>query len=62
MSSRIISIILVLLMEINCPLCGTRGRLWHSNPDVFRCPNCSSIFSEFGMVLESEAEHLNLWT
>jgi len=48
-------------MENRCPLCGTPGKLWHKDPETFRCPNCSSIFSPFGMVLETENEHLNLW-
>lgn len=49
-------------MENRCPLCGTVGRLWHHDPETFRCPNCSSIFSPFGMVLETESEHINLWS
>lgn len=49
-------------MKNKCPLCGTPGKLWHKNPETFRCPNCMSIFSEFGMVLEVESENLNLWS
>jgi rubrerythrin len=48
-------------MDRRCPLCGTSGKLWHKDPAIFRCPNCSSIFSQFGMVIEKESEFLNLW-
>jgi rubredoxin len=48
-------------MDNRCPLCGTPGRMWNRTPQAFRCPNCSSIFSEFGMVLETENETFNLW-
>lgn len=48
-------------MDNICPLCGTRGRPWNREPKVFRCPHCSSIFSPYGMVLETENEYLNLW-
>jgi ribosomal protein L37AE/L43A len=41
-----------------CPVCGTDGRVWNRKPEVFQCPNCSSIFSPFGMVLETEKEDL----
>ena len=49
-------------MKNRCPLCGTVGKLWHKSPETFRCPNCMSIFSEFGMVLEVESERMNLWS
>ena len=48
-------------LEDRCPVCGTQGKLWHKNPKTFRCPNCMSIFSQFGMVLETETDHINLW-
>jgi rubrerythrin len=49
-------------MQSKCPMCGTPGSIWNRNPDVFRCPNCLAIFSEFGLVLESELEYQNLWS
>jgi hypothetical protein len=42
-------------------MCGTFGKLWKEDPNVFRCPNCASIFSEFGIVIEAEKEDLNFW-
>jgi hypothetical protein len=46
-----------------CPLCGTGGRRW-SEPGTFQCPNCSSIFSDFGVILETrkEEEEGNTWS
>ncbi|MBL7206222.1 MAG: hypothetical protein ISS36_01335 [Candidatus Aenigmarchaeota archaeon] len=38
----------------NCPFCGTKGKNWETDPDVFRCPQCSSIFSKFGVVAGRE--------
>lgn len=35
-----------------CPMCGTRGEEWKEN-GVFRCPNCSSIYSRFAVLAES---------
>jgi hypothetical protein len=49
-------------MKNRCPLCGTSGKVWNSNPEVFACPNCSAIFSEFGLVIESELEYPNIWS
>jgi len=44
-----------------CPLCGTSGKIWKKNPQVFICPNCKSIFSDFGLILESEKDVINIW-
>ena len=49
-------------MENNCPICGTPGRAWNKKPEAFKCPNCFSIFSEFGMIVEIENESMNLWS
>lgn len=49
-------------MDEKCPLCGTSGRSWHKDPVAFRCPNCFAIFSEFGLILESELEYPNFWS
>ncbi|MBI2676108.1 MAG: hypothetical protein HYX24_06630 [Candidatus Aenigmarchaeota archaeon] len=38
----------------SCPMCGTFGKMWNKAPEVFLCPNCSSLYSEFGLVLEPE--------
>jgi ribosomal protein L37AE/L43A len=45
-----------------CPLCGTHGKLWHKKPEVWQCPNCASIFSKFGVVVESENEMEDFWS
>jgi hypothetical protein len=50
------------MSQSRCHLCGTYGKIWDKKPDVFICPNCYSIFSEFGIVLESKKELINLWT
>ncbi len=44
-----------------CPRCGTNGKLWKKNPDIFICPNCSTIYSNYGTVLEPEEEPLIVW-
>ena len=46
------------MLSERCPVCGTHGRLWNKKPEVWQCPNCASIFSQFGMILESEKEEL----
>lgn len=38
----------------NCPVCGTKGKNWKGENDVFECPNCSSVFSKFGIITESD--------
>lgn len=50
------------MVDNKCPICGTLGRVWHKNPQTFRCPNCSSIYSEFGMIIEIENENMNMWS
>ena len=50
-------------MEDNrCPLCGVKGRVWHKKPAVFKCPNCFSVYSEFGMVIETGKELQEGWS
>jgi len=43
-------------MADKCPLCGTMGEKWDIDEQMFRCPNCSSVYSEFGLVLDSMKE------
>ena len=45
----------------NCPLCGTKGRNWRDEADVFECPHCSSVFFKFGIVAESKKEMQENW-
>ena len=45
-----------------CPLCGTHGKEWEQERDVFVCPNCSSIYSPFGLVLENKKEFPDMWS
>jgi ribosomal protein L37AE/L43A len=45
-----------------CPLCGTHGKIWNRKPEVWQCPNCASIFSRFGLVMESEREMEDFWS
>jgi hypothetical protein len=44
-----------------CPLCGTRGRLWNETPEAFRCPNCASVFSRYGLVVEASGSRPVVW-
>jgi len=44
-----------------CPVCGTKGKVWHKRPRVFVCPHCLTIYSNYGIVLESDYEEENLW-
>jgi ribosomal protein L37AE/L43A len=44
-----------------CPLCGTKGKGWKGEEGVFECPNCSSVFSKFGVVAESQKEMQENW-
>ncbi|MBI4173209.1 MAG: hypothetical protein HY519_00645 [Candidatus Aenigmarchaeota archaeon] len=43
-------------MADKCPLCGTCGKLWHKEPAAFMCPNCDSVYSEFGIVIDSQKD------
>ena len=52
------------MFQGKCPLCGTGGRKW-TEPEIFRCPNCLSIFSDFGVVLEakkSDYDTMSFWS
>ncbi len=49
------------MFQNKCPLCGTYGKSWNREPEVFVCPNCDSIYSEFGIVIESSKETINFW-
>jgi len=50
-----------LMFRDNCPLCGTKGKNWKGENDVFVCPNCSSIYSKFGMVIEAQKDVPEFW-
>ncbi len=45
-----------MLFHDKCPLCGTPGKEWSRKDEIFQCPNCSSIFSKFGLLVESQRE------
>lgn len=49
-------------MSENCPMCGTVGRVWNKTPEAFQCPKCSTFYSQYGIVLETETETSELWT
>ncbi|MCK5023716.1 MAG: hypothetical protein KAS04_06070 [Candidatus Aenigmarchaeota archaeon] len=48
--------------EHNCPRCGTDGKIWNESPETFMCPKCSTFYSRFGLVLETEMETYEVWT
>jgi hypothetical protein len=50
------------MIKERCPLCGARGRVWHKRPEVFRCPSCMSVYSEFGFIVESGRELPEMWS
>ena len=45
-----------------CPLCGTHGKVWNKKEEIFQCPNCSSVYSKFGLVVESQHEAHEFWS
>jgi RNA polymerase subunit RPABC4/transcription elongation factor Spt4 len=45
-----------------CPICGVKGKTWIKDKDVFVCPNCSSFFNDFGIVLEPENKKERLFS
>jgi len=45
-----------MLFKSKCPFCGTCGKIWNKRSKIFICPHCSSIFSDFGVILQSERE------
>ena len=42
------------MFKDKCPMCGTFGRNWNKEPEAFICPNCMSVFTEFGIIIDSE--------
>lgn len=46
----------------NCPLCQTPGKVWHKEPEAFKCPNCFSIYSRFGLIMEAQKQAADMWT
>jgi hypothetical protein len=51
-----------MLSEYKCPLCGASGKLWNKDPETFMCLRCTTFFSKFGVVLESEEDNETIWT
>jgi len=49
------------MFKCTCPICGTNGKRWNKKPEVFMCPNCASLFSRFGFVLEPDIEQDEMW-
>jgi len=43
----------------SCPACGIAGKNWKDSGSIFICPNCSTIFSEFGIVSRGEDREVN---
>jgi len=43
-----------MLSSNQCPLCGTFGKVWNKEPEAFICPNCLSVFSEFGIIAQPD--------
>jgi hypothetical protein len=38
----------------NCPSCGLQGKKMKGTTELRKCPACSTVFSEFGVVHEGE--------
>jgi len=45
-----------------CPSCGTFGKNWENEENVFHCPSCLTIYSEFGLVLEAQKRAPDFWS
>lgn len=45
-----------------CPLCGTEGKSWKGDQEVLQCPNCSSLYSKFGLVMEARKDVHEFWS
>lgn len=54
--------VLSMLFSGRCHVCGTQGKLWNKKPEVWQCPNCKSVFSKFGLVVETDAEQEDFWS
>ncbi|NOX71248.1 MAG: hypothetical protein GXO64_00930 [Candidatus Micrarchaeota archaeon] len=52
----------LIAFDKRCPVCGTNGDLWKKKPRIFVCPHCSSVYSEFGLVLTPAEEREELWS
>ena len=39
-----------------CPMCGVHGKVWNKEPEVFKCPNCLTFYSKFGLLLSEEGQ------
>lgn len=44
------------MLKRHCPHCGTFGKPWNKKPEAFICPNCLSVFSEFGIIAQPDFE------
>ena len=48
-----------------CPICNTNGKTLETEgkeeDGIFKCPTCLSIFSEFGIVTESQKQYPEFW-
>jgi len=53
-----------MLYSNKCHVCGTFGKKWQKERDVFFCPNCLSIYSNFGVIVDSRksVETLTFWS
>jgi len=50
-----------MIFSENCHVCGTKGKVWNKNPEVWKCPKCQTVFSKFGVILENEPDSEDFW-
>lgn len=62
MSKVNITKVFVMDFQSKCPLCGTQGKEWNKREEIFQCPNCSSVYSKFGVVVERQSDAQEFWT
>lgn len=46
--------------ENRCPVCSMESSKWKRKTNVFSCPSCSTVFSEFGIVSSGSTKEVDL--
>jgi len=44
----------------SCPVCSMESGKWKGERNLFMCPSCSTVFSEFGIISSGEAKEVDL--
>ena len=40
----------VIAFKDRCPNCGYKGKVMSKKPKILVCPNCNTVFNDFGII------------